>query len=172
MPYVNNRYADQPAHPRSLIRTFVVRYLDSIIPILAESKISSLQLVSVAKQAGLSLTWSETPKTGFLVTRFRFNQTFVAVGSDTVHLDRFSCSASVLFKSLWSWLTWLVWRSRYDPAHEIMALFVLRKLILQSRMRSHPVGLDVRLFGRTVYFHTQCVRTANAGETAHMRTLA
>ena len=31
----------------------------------------------------------------------------------------------------------------YEPCHEIMALFVLRKFILQTRMRSHPVGLDV-----------------------------
>ena len=31
----------------------------------------------------------------------------------------------------------------FEPAHEIMALFVLHKLILQTRMRSHPVGLDV-----------------------------
>ena len=32
----------------------------------------------------------------------------------------------------------------FEPCHEIMALFVLRKLILlQSRMRSHPLGLDV-----------------------------
>ena len=30
-----------------------------------------------------------------------------------------------------------------EPSHEIMALFVLRKLILQTRMRSHPVALDV-----------------------------
>ena len=30
-----------------------------------------------------------------------------------------------------------------EPSHEIMALLVLRKLILQTRMRSHPVGLDV-----------------------------
>ena len=29
------------------------------------------------------------------------------------------------------------------PAHEIMALFVLRKLILQRRMCRHSVGLDV-----------------------------
>ena len=29
------------------------------------------------------------------------------------------------------------------PSHEIMALFVLRKFILQTRMRSHPVGVDV-----------------------------
>ena len=33
-----------------------------------------------------------------------------------------------------------------EPAHEIMALFVLRKLILQARMCSHPVGLDVWIF--------------------------
>ena len=31
MPYPNNKGADQPAHPRSLISTFVVRCLDSII---------------------------------------------------------------------------------------------------------------------------------------------
>ena len=31
MPYVNNKGADQPAHTRSLISTFVVRCLDSII---------------------------------------------------------------------------------------------------------------------------------------------
>ena len=30
-----------------------------------------------------------------------------------------------------------------EPVHEIMVLFVLRKLILQTPMRSHPVGLDV-----------------------------
>ena len=44
-----------------------------------------------------------------------------------------------------------------------MALFVLRKLILQTRMRSHPVGLDVWfLVGPFVYFHTSFVRTAKA----------
>ena len=31
MPYANNKGADQPAHPRSLINTFVVCRLDSII---------------------------------------------------------------------------------------------------------------------------------------------
>ena len=31
----------------------------------------------------------------------------------------------------------------YEPCHEIMALVVLRKLILQTRMRSYPEGLDV-----------------------------
>ena len=54
---------------RSLISAFVVRCLDSIIPLGSISKISSLQLASVTEQAGLSLAWSRTPKTGFLVTR-------------------------------------------------------------------------------------------------------
>ena len=55
-PYANNKGADQPAHPRSLISAFVVRCLDSIIPILVKSEISRLQLASVAEQAGFSLT--------------------------------------------------------------------------------------------------------------------
>ena len=37
MPYVNNKGADQPAHARSLIIAFVVRCLDSIMPLLAQS---------------------------------------------------------------------------------------------------------------------------------------
>ena len=38
----------------------------------------------------------------------------------------------------------------FEPAHVIMVLFVLRKLILQMRMRSHPLGLDVWFFGGTL----------------------
>ena len=45
------------------------RCLDSMIPLVSTSEISSLHLVSVAAQAGLCLTWSQTTKTGFLVTR-------------------------------------------------------------------------------------------------------
>ena len=59
MVYMNNKGADQPAHPRSLISTFVVRFLDSMICILALSKVSRFQLVPVAEQAGLNLTWSK-----------------------------------------------------------------------------------------------------------------
>ena len=54
-PYANNKCTDQPAHPRSLISAFVIRCLDSIIPQVSISKISSLQLVSVAEQTGLSI---------------------------------------------------------------------------------------------------------------------
>ena len=50
-----------------------------------------------------------------------------------------------------------------EPAHEILALFVLRKFILQTCMRSHPVRLDVWfLVWLVVYFHTSCVLTAKA----------
>ena len=44
-----------------------------------------------------------------------------------------------------------------------MVLFVLRKLIFQTCMHSHPVGLDVWfLVGPFVYFYTSCVQTAKA----------
>ena len=44
-----------------------------------------------------------------------------------------------------------------------MVLFVVRKLILQTRMRSHTVRLDVWFLVRPFdYFHTACVRTAKA----------
>ena len=42
LPYANNKGAHQPAHPRSLINAFVVRILDSIIPLVSISKISRL----------------------------------------------------------------------------------------------------------------------------------
>ena len=72
MPYANNKGADQPAHPRSLISAFVVRCLDSITPLVLISEISRLLLVSSAEQAILSLTWSKTLKTGFLMTRLKW----------------------------------------------------------------------------------------------------
>ena len=40
MPYANNKGADQPAHPRSLISAFVVRSLDSIISLVSRFDIS------------------------------------------------------------------------------------------------------------------------------------
>ena len=55
MPNANNKGADQPAHPHSLISAFVVRCLDSIIPLVSIFEISSLYLASVAEQAFLSL---------------------------------------------------------------------------------------------------------------------
>ena len=42
LPYANNKGADQPTHPCSLISTFVVQCLDSIISLVSISEISSL----------------------------------------------------------------------------------------------------------------------------------
>ena len=62
----NNKGADQPAHPRSLISALLVRCLESIVSRLAKSEISICQLVPVVEQTIVSLTFSETPKTGFV----------------------------------------------------------------------------------------------------------
>ena len=54
-----------------------------------------------------------------------------------------------------------------------MALLVLRKLIIQTRMHNHPVGLDIWfLVGPFVYFHTSCVRTVKALARLRTRRLA
>ena len=65
MLYANNKDTDQPALLHRLVSVFVIRCLNSIIPILAISKISRLYLVYVAEQAGLSLNWSLTPEDRF-----------------------------------------------------------------------------------------------------------
>ena len=65
LPYANNKGADQPAHPHSLIIAFVICCLDSIIPPVSMSEISSLYIASVAAQAGLSLPWLQTPNDRF-----------------------------------------------------------------------------------------------------------
>ena len=56
-------------HPRRLISTSVVRFVESVISKLATSEISSFFLVYVAERTGLSLTLSVTMKTGFVGTR-------------------------------------------------------------------------------------------------------
>ena len=65
MSYANNKGADQPAHPRSLISAFVVRCLDSVMSLVSVTKISSIMLPSVGEQASMCLTWSETPEDTF-----------------------------------------------------------------------------------------------------------
>ena len=81
-------------------------------------------------------------------------------------------TCSVAFWSQWAMAYSNFWNHTMGPANrrrpfesccEFMVLFVLRKFILQTRMRSYSVGLDVwYLFGHFIYFHTSCVRTAKA----------
>ena len=65
MSYTNNKGANQPSHPGSLITIFIVLCLDSMIGILAISKVSRFWLASVAEQAGLNLTCSKIPEDTF-----------------------------------------------------------------------------------------------------------
>ena len=64
-----NKDADQLRGNREADQCLCFRYMDSTIPLLHKSEISSLQQSSVAVQLGLCRTWSEPPKTGFLITR-------------------------------------------------------------------------------------------------------
>ena len=63
--YANNTGADQLAYWRSLINTFVFRCFDSMICILAISKVSRSYLASEAEQSGLNVTWSKIAEDTF-----------------------------------------------------------------------------------------------------------
>ena len=64
-----NKDADQLRGNREADQRLCFRNIDSTIPLLCKSEISSLQPSSVTAQPGLCRTRSETPKTGFLTTR-------------------------------------------------------------------------------------------------------
>ena len=49
---------------------------------------------------------------------------------------------SVVMDMMWNWPFDLILMT-LEPTHKILALFVLGKFILQIRMRSYPVELDV-----------------------------
>ena len=67
--FANNTSSDQPAHPRSLISAFIIRFLESTISKLDTSEISNFLLVSVAEVTCFGLALLGTLKTGFSVTR-------------------------------------------------------------------------------------------------------
>ena len=119
LPYANNKGTDQPVHLRSLISTFVVHCLDStcIILPLAIAEISSLQLVSVAEQAGWSLNWWQTLKTGYSreVAHFTFGAIrllwyfpFACVKdkmptTGTLAADLIKCTSKIYFRTHRVW---------------------------------------------------------------------
>ena len=67
-----NKDTDQLRGNREVDQCLCFRHMDSAIPLLSKSEISSLQPSSMAAQPGLCGSWSETPKTGFLTTRLIF----------------------------------------------------------------------------------------------------
>ena len=72
-----NKDADQLRRNREADQRLCFRYLDSTIPLLPKSEILSFEPSSVAVQPSLCLTWSETPKTGFLTTRLVLYRQFL-----------------------------------------------------------------------------------------------
>ena len=71
-PYIcicKNKDADQLGGNREADQRLCFRHTDSTIPLLSKSEISHLLPSCVPVQPGLCGTWSETPKTGFLITR-------------------------------------------------------------------------------------------------------
>ena len=83
--YANNKGTDQPVHPHSLISAFVVRCLDSIIPLVSISEISSLYLASMAAQGGLSLPWRRG-SCFFNLVIFKFFRKILLVEQDITHI--------------------------------------------------------------------------------------
>ena len=64
MSCANTKEVDHPAHSRSTKCSVVSHYQDRIIYIL----ILRIKKVSVAKQAGVSITWSQNMEYVFLMT--------------------------------------------------------------------------------------------------------
>ena len=105
----------------------------------------------------INITWN-----ALLIREFVPVKTWLLIACDTASYP--------LMPFPWcSTMEWLLsyvsrWRENViEPCHENMARFVLPKLILQTRMCSHPVGLDIWfLVGPFVYYDTSCVRAAKA----------
>ena len=58
MPYANNKCADQPAHPPSLISAFVVRFLDSIISLVSRSEV--VEAITTSRNCSISSSSSSS----------------------------------------------------------------------------------------------------------------
>ena len=71
-----NKDADQLGSNCTADQGLCFRYMDSTIPLLPKSEISSLKPSSVAVQPGLCLNLFETPKTGFLMTQLNLHLLF------------------------------------------------------------------------------------------------
>ena len=63
-----NKDPDQLGCHHEADQRLCFRYIDSTIPLISKSEMPS----SVTVQPGLCLTWSETPKAGFVETRLNF----------------------------------------------------------------------------------------------------
>ena len=63
--FATNKSAEEPTLMRSLISAFAIGLMERILSRHATSK----NFISIAEQAGLNKTLSETPRTGFVAMR-------------------------------------------------------------------------------------------------------
>lgn len=73
-----NKGANQLRGNGEADQCFCFSYMDSIIPLLANSEISNFQPSSLFVQPGLCRSWTEIPKTTFLTTWLIYWQTRVS----------------------------------------------------------------------------------------------
>ena len=96
-----NKDADQLRGNHEADQRLCFRYIDSTIPLLSKSEISSLYYSSVAVQPGLCQTWSQTPKTGFLRTRLKLYQVLAIVYESSAYLVTVSFIIKMIACSKW-----------------------------------------------------------------------
>ena len=63
-------------------------------------------------------------------------------------------------------------KPKFEPSHKTMALLVLRKLIFQTRMRSHPVGARRLIFGRILRQFPYLVSANSEGSSSEPSLVA
>ena len=83
-----NKDADQLLGNREADQRLCFRYTDSTIPVLHIYEISSLYTSCVVVQPAYCQTWSETPKTGFLTTRLKYNLYIHSEGENDTGTDK------------------------------------------------------------------------------------
>ena len=130
MPNANNG-TDQPAHPHSLIRTFVVHCLDSIISILAKSKISRL-----------ASFWSWAARFESCLVRKPRRQVFSWRGSYTctIYMYKGDMVNQNVFNHIWN-LVWQLQHTQDSDANRISLIYQFLSIlqcIVQAKILKYP----------------------------------
>ena len=114
----NNKGADQPAHPRSLISTFVVCSLDSIIPVVAIHVLSFKPLPSFCGCTGLLVSYLVVnPEDRFSRDEVEFiNAVSRLEGSRELQMNRIEVSDDFFL------FQWLAYTSRVLQIHSVVSI--------------------------------------------------
>ena len=133
LPYANNKGADQPAHPRSLISAFVVRCLDSVMSLVTVTKMSCLRLTSAAEldlvrnsrrqvfsRRGSNVLWEEQEHEGEINTIVKCCVDNVFYGWYTLLLlstkEPSGIQESIMFLTTWIEFYELIYRHLWQVA--------------------------------------------------------